>query len=286
MYIEPTVDEARELLQALYDSFPTGAEFEAFLKVLLNRMGLEDVAVTKYSRDGGIDLTARRPGLEELSRVDEIKYIVQAKRLAPNRAVSIEGVRAFRGVMGPNEKGLFITTGRFTSDTEKFVDQDLTRPIILIDGHKLVGQCIDHELGFRFRPIFARDYLLAALGQLPDAKPSKSTALSKSDDRRFVKTVTANDIRARIISLPWEFDELLQPDVEVVEVAFPPHTTFKPYQYRRDRRYIAGVTDVLRAFGLLTPDGERHPRMAEWIFDSKTHQITVRFGSHESFVAK
>ena len=79
MLIEPTSPETR-ILQQLYTSFPSGGEFEVFLKILLNKMGLEDVTVTRYARDGGIDLTARRPGLEELSRVDEVKYVVQAKR--------------------------------------------------------------------------------------------------------------------------------------------------------------------------------------------------------------
>ena len=93
-----------------------------------------------------------RIGLEELSRVDQVKYVVQAKRYTPDRSVPLEAVRALRGVMNQNEKGLFITTARFSSDTESFALQDPGRPLILIDGAHLVRLCIDHQIGFRFRP--------------------------------------------------------------------------------------------------------------------------------------
>ncbi len=53
--------------------------------------------MTKKSGDGGIDLTAIRKGIGDLSNaVDEPVYI-QAKRYAPTSTVSPEKIRALRG---------------------------------------------------------------------------------------------------------------------------------------------------------------------------------------------
>src|ERR1019366_8207669 len=116
----------------------SGREFELFLKLLLSAMSLEDVSVTRYSGDKGIDLTARRGGLTG-DRFDEVHYIVQAKRLAPDRTVPIESVRALRGVLTHVSRGMFITTGHFSDGAEKFVAEDPSRPIVLIDGLSLIS---------------------------------------------------------------------------------------------------------------------------------------------------
>lgn len=286
MLIEPDNSEIYTLLQKLYESFRTGAEFEAFLRVLLNKIGLEDVAVTQYSRDGGIDLIARRPGLAELSRFDEVKYVVQAKRYKPGNRIPIESVRALRGVMGQNDKGLFITTGRFSTDTQEFADQDQTRPIVLIDGERLVRLCIDYHLGFRFRPVFDKDFLMEEGNRLSvqNRLPTENTPALSPDVQTFVKTITSNDIRARIISTPWELDTLIDSGDNILKVEFPPHFSVNEYRYQRDRRYIGGVTPILRKFGLLDKSGERHPKLAEWTVQKGQRTITVRIVSDDAKV--
>ena len=37
---------------------------------------------------------------------------------------------------------MFITTGRFSDDAEKFVGEDPSRPIVLVDGLALISTCI------------------------------------------------------------------------------------------------------------------------------------------------
>src|SRR5438105_976713 len=103
--------ELDALLHKMYLAFSTGTAFEKFLRVLLAKMGLEEVVVTGKSGDGGIDLIARRKGVEGLSNVDEVAYCVQAKRLTPGTSVSPRDVRALRGVLVDGAVGLFITTG-------------------------------------------------------------------------------------------------------------------------------------------------------------------------------
>jgi hypothetical protein len=271
--IEPSEAEQREHLRVLYEACPSGREFELFLKLVLNAMGLEDASVTRYSRDKGIDLTARRSGING-DRFDEVRYIIQAKRLAPDRTVPVESVRALRGVLTHVSRGMFITTGRFSDDAERFVADDPSRPIVLIDGLRLISICIQLGVGFRFRPILERHWLLRQIQQLPTAtEPSPPT---EEGARTFLKTITANDIRARIISLPWEIDDLIPADAEALRIEFPPTIPPKEYAYRRDRRYIAGVTDVLRRLGLLGPNDERQPKRAEWFVRPGGKLITVR----------
>jgi restriction system protein len=274
--LEPSQDELRDLVQGLYVCFETGFDFETFLKLVLLQMGLQDVTVTRRSRDGGIDLTARRVGLEELSHVDEIAYVVQAKRYAPDKPVKIESVRALRGVMPASSKGLFITTGYFSGDTESFAAGDASRPILLVDGEKLVRLCIDHKIGFDFRPVFSAESLRAQVDGLPGAATlgSRQTGPVPTGSI-FLKTITSNDIRARIVSVPAPIAERLPKDADSLTIEFSPYFPPRLYAYRTDRKYLAGVTDVLRRFGLLGPRDARFPRSAEWIVGEDARMLRV-----------
>ena len=79
--IELNETELKESLEQLYNSFDNGYEFEEFLKFFLEKIGLEEVVVTQRSRDGGIDLTCTKSGINGLSNLDEVKYYIQAKLL-------------------------------------------------------------------------------------------------------------------------------------------------------------------------------------------------------------
>lgn len=61
--IELNKEEYNALLEQFYTYFEDGYKFEEFLKIYLEKMGLEEVYVTKRSGDGGIDLTAIRKGI-------------------------------------------------------------------------------------------------------------------------------------------------------------------------------------------------------------------------------
>lgn len=140
--IELNENELKESVEQLYNSFDNGYEFEEFLKYFLEKIGLEEVAVTQRSRDGGIDLTCVKSGINGLSNLDEVRYYVQAKCFKPSSSVSIKDLRELRGVMPLNYKGIFITTAKFPTGAKEFAEEDKSRQIILIDGKTLVQQCI------------------------------------------------------------------------------------------------------------------------------------------------
>lgn len=107
--IDVSAEEYSEIVDSFYTYFENGYKFEEFLKVYLEKIGLEEVFVTKKSGDGGIDLTAVRKGIGGLSNSVDEPFYIQAKRYSPETTVSPEKIRALRGSFR-NGVGMFITT--------------------------------------------------------------------------------------------------------------------------------------------------------------------------------
>jgi len=131
---------AVELLELLRSLPPQG--FERLCQRLLRSSGFKKVIVSGRSGDGGID----GEGILEINPLVSVKVIFQCKRYKD--AVSVSYVRDFRGAMqGRAEKGIFITTGRFTSEAKAEAVREGTPPIELVDGDKLVELFEQRQLG-------------------------------------------------------------------------------------------------------------------------------------------
>ncbi|GIK21406.1 MAG: restriction endonuclease [Ignavibacterium sp.] len=118
--------------------------FERFCQRILRESGFKKVVVKGRSGDGGID----GEGILEINPLISIKVIFQSKRYKDS--VSPSYLRDFRGAMqGRAEKGLFITTGRFSQEAKLEATRDGVPPIELIDGYKLVELCEKHKLGLK-----------------------------------------------------------------------------------------------------------------------------------------
>lgn len=125
------------------------AAFERLCQRLLREAGFSKVEVTGRSGDGGIDGSG-------VLRVNLLSFHVrfQCKRYAG--AVSSPEIRAFRGAMvGRADKGLFLTTGRFTADAEREAVRDGAPAIDLIDGAQLCRLLKQYELGVKTKLIEA-----------------------------------------------------------------------------------------------------------------------------------
>ena len=115
--------------------------FERLCQRLLREHGFTRVEVTGRSGDGGIDGTG-------VLRVNLLSFHVnyQCKRYAGT--VGPGSIRDFRGALaGRADKGLFITTGRFTKDAEREAVREGAMAIDLIDGVELCGLLREKELG-------------------------------------------------------------------------------------------------------------------------------------------
>lgn len=95
--IDISSDKLDDIIKDFYLYFENGYQFEDFLKVYLEKIGLDEVRVTQRSSDGGIDLEAIRYGVGGLDGADSVQYYVQAKRNKPGTTIPIEKVREFRG---------------------------------------------------------------------------------------------------------------------------------------------------------------------------------------------
>jgi restriction system protein len=93
------------------------------------------------SGDGGID------GIIKEDKLGLDVVYIQAKRW-DNNPVGRPDVMQFAGALQAQRanKGIFITTSRFTDDARNYVSQ-IGSKIVLIDGEQLTGLMIEHDVG-------------------------------------------------------------------------------------------------------------------------------------------
>lgn len=264
--IELNKEEYNALLEQFYTYFEDGYKFEEFLKIYLEKIGLEEVYVTKRSGDGGIDLTAIRKGIGGLSNaVDEPVY-VQAKRYAPSITASPEKIRALRGSF-QSGTGIFITTGKVSDRAKREAQQvDPSRPIIVVDGEELINTCIDKEIGFVFKPVFSKS-------ALDNAMTGNSPAIQHSNT--VERIVTENDIRAYILVLPQAIKDKLPETVSAIKIKFG-NGAYKKYNIDAQRRYVGGISKAYREFGLRQPDNVFVSKKAVWYIE-EDDKYTIEF---------
>ena len=274
--IEISEAKINEFLEQFYGYFESGYAFEEFLKVYLEKIGLDEVVVTQRSSDGGIDLEAIRYGVGGLAGADAVDYYVQAKRNKPGTTIPIEKVRALRGVMPSGSKGIFITTAGYSKKTQEFVDADPSRPIILIDGKALVESCIDNEIGFVFTPVFSKNAMDALKDSSDDLHQENNNSGADESVKLIVdKQISANDIRARILRLPKSIINLLSEDEQKVKVVFNGLTP-KELTISKNRCYLAGVTELYKDSGLIAADGSYNPCKAIWKYSEDKIEIVIK----------
>jgi len=129
-----------KILNLLKELPPEG--FERICQRLLRESDFQQVVVTGKSGDGGID----GHGILKINPLVSFKVIFQCKRYIGS--ISSSQIRDFRGAMtGRADKGIFITTGRFTVEAKKEAFRDGAPPIELVDGESLVQMFEKLELG-------------------------------------------------------------------------------------------------------------------------------------------
>lgn len=262
-----TDKELKPILNEFYSYFQSGFEFEAFLKPFLEAIGLSEVSVTKKTGDGGVDLIAVKEGLSEINNSDSVKYRVQAKRNIPTSTIAPEKIDALRGNLSFNEKGLFITTAKVSDKAKELaVSKDPYKPVYVIDGIELVRICIDKQIGFAYKPIFSKGALDSFTKKTINS--SRTLNIPILSNTYVEKTITSNDIRGHIISLPKIIiDSIINNKQKqtmklVVNGNDNYSVTFCP-----SRNYLSKVTRIFRKYGLLQEDGTIIEKKVNWSID-------------------
>ncbi|NBX65525.1 MAG: restriction endonuclease [Proteobacteria bacterium] len=115
--------------------------FERLCQLVLRESGFVRVQVTGRSGDGGID------GIGIL-KMNLLSFHVSFQCKRYQGSVGSSDLRDFRGAMiGRGDKGIFITTGNFTSEARKEANRDGAPAIDLIDGDELCDLLKKLKLG-------------------------------------------------------------------------------------------------------------------------------------------
>jgi restriction system protein len=101
-------------------------------------MGYHVVWIAPKGKDGGLDLIAQSDPLGV--RGPRIKGQVKRR---PDSKTSEEELRSFLSLIEPNDVGVYISLGGFTSDTQAAARRS-SRRITLIDGEGLLDLWVEH----------------------------------------------------------------------------------------------------------------------------------------------
>jgi HJR/Mrr/RecB family endonuclease len=116
-------------------------EFEIFVKDLLIHCGFQDVCVTQFTADGGIDVNARVGG--RIWMFENTVVQVQAKRWL--HSVGRKEVAELRGSLQPFARGAVVTTSHFSRAAINEATDEGKSPITLVDGFRLSKVVLDEE---------------------------------------------------------------------------------------------------------------------------------------------
>lgn len=137
---------ASQIMDEVMKLSPSGFE-KLVVKMLLNMgygNGIEGAGkVTQQSNDGGID------GIIKEDQLGFSNIYIQAKQWAPDLTISKPEIQKFVGALQGQQaqKGLFITTAKFSSGAVQYADNLLGVKVVLVDGTTLTKLMIKHNVG-------------------------------------------------------------------------------------------------------------------------------------------
>lgn len=111
---------------------------------MLRSLGLENVRTQGGAGDRGID------GIGELvvNRFYRTRVAFQCKKYNDANAITPEKIRDFRGaILGRVDRGIFITTSRFTKAALDEAQRENVIPIETIDVSSLIDIILDEKFG-------------------------------------------------------------------------------------------------------------------------------------------
>jgi restriction system protein len=109
-------------------------EFQDLVAALLRAMGYYTPFVSPKGKDGGIDIIAYQDPLG----IKTPRLKVQVKHY-PQNPIAADAIRSLKGLVNSGEEvGLFVTSGRFSNEAERFA-REANVHIKLIDGQEFIA---------------------------------------------------------------------------------------------------------------------------------------------------
>ena len=137
---------SEQIMAEVMNLSPSGFE-KLVVKILLSMgygNGIDNAGrVTQQSNDGGID------GIIKEDQLGFSNIYIQAKQWSPEQTVSKPEIQKFVGALQGKQaqKGLFITTAKFSSGAEQYADNLLGVKVVLVDGIALTKLMIKYNVG-------------------------------------------------------------------------------------------------------------------------------------------
>lgn len=278
-YLELSPSDEKDYIEKFYNSFKTGRDFELFLNHFLKTVGFQEVVVTKYVGDKGIDLTCSKAGIDPQG-IDTMNYYVQAKRYKASNKVQAKEVRDLKGstkkdrqgnVLNNNYINLFITTSSFTKGAIEEAESNPNMPTILIDGKTLINMCIDSGIAFSYRPVFDKDLMKEILSQ--NVERNANTQVHNDSEYLVERNITANDIRARILIIPQIIKNSIQASDSAIEVKI--NGQIKTLNLDKSHRYFGGITQIYKDCGLINQENAFVQKRSKWKIVDGTIVIVI-----------
>lgn len=152
-YAQVTATLASQLMDEVMKLTPV--EFERLVVKLLLRMGygngIDDAGlVTQQSNDGGID------GIIKEDQLGFSHIYIQAKQWGTEQTVGAPEIQKFVGALQGKQaqKGLFITTAKFSSGARQYASNLLGVKVVLVDGSSLTKLMIKHNVGVSLEQVY------------------------------------------------------------------------------------------------------------------------------------
>lgn len=109
-------------------------EFQDLIAALLRVMGYHTPFISPKGKDSGVDIIAYQDPLG----IQKPRIKVQVKHY-PQNPIAAESIRSLKGLVNSSEEvGLFVTSGRFSKEAERFA-REANVHIKLIDGDELIS---------------------------------------------------------------------------------------------------------------------------------------------------
>jgi restriction system protein len=128
-FLAETEAKAAEMISDMITRIPWD-HFELLVAAVLRTLGYQ-TKMTRRGPDGGYDIVAHPDalGFEDPRIKVEVKHRKQA--------MTAQDVRSFRSTIGPNEKGLYVSTGGFTGDA-RHEPEKAGPPLVLMDRDEFI----------------------------------------------------------------------------------------------------------------------------------------------------
>jgi HJR/Mrr/RecB family endonuclease len=133
----------KELLDKLLVMDPF--QFEFLVADLLQKIGYENVSVTKRSGDKGIDVMANLT----VGGITNVKTVIQVKRYGLSNKIDGKIIAQLRGSSEVDQRGLVITTSDFQKSAIQESKASNKMPVSLVNGERLIELLVKYGIGIK-----------------------------------------------------------------------------------------------------------------------------------------